>query len=205
MPVLLENSKSRDRLRSELLLIEAARKAFSLRGFDGASTRDIAKLAGLNLALINRYFGNKRGLFLAVLKSEAVVSTSRLLPYGRQRNLDEELLAFAEFTFKSTVRHVELLKITLIQAFAHDGLEDILPHLKLDRTEREIYQRIEFHIKKDRLRIKPSVVRAAVSGIGRIVLGTVTFHYLCFGKSEDKCIAELRESISCLLKLAIEN
>ena len=47
-------------------LIEAAIKVFGLLGFEGASTRAIAKAAGVNLQAISYYFGGKDSLYLAV-------------------------------------------------------------------------------------------------------------------------------------------
>ncbi len=44
-------------------ILRAAQKVFHEKGFDGATTREIADLAGINLTLINRYFGSKLGLF----------------------------------------------------------------------------------------------------------------------------------------------
>lgn len=44
-------------------IIEAAKLVFTEKGFDQAGTRDIADKAGVNVALINRYYGSKEGLF----------------------------------------------------------------------------------------------------------------------------------------------
>ena len=44
-------------------ILFAAQKVFHDKGYDGATTREIADLAGINLTLINRYFGSKLGLF----------------------------------------------------------------------------------------------------------------------------------------------
>ena len=44
-------------------ILLAAQKVFHEKGYDGATTREIADLAGINLTLINRYFGSKLGLF----------------------------------------------------------------------------------------------------------------------------------------------
>ena len=46
-------------------IIEAALTLFGERGFDGASTRDIAELAGVNAPALNYYFKNKAGVYLA--------------------------------------------------------------------------------------------------------------------------------------------
>lgn len=44
-------------------ILLSAQKVFQNKGFEGASTREIADGAGVNLALIKRYFGSKTGLF----------------------------------------------------------------------------------------------------------------------------------------------
>jgi TetR/AcrR family transcriptional regulator len=55
----------------------AAEELFAARGFDGAAIRDIAKKAGVNGAMIHYYFGNKEGLYRAML--EGAASTVRAL------------------------------------------------------------------------------------------------------------------------------
>ena len=54
---------SRDAQATREKLIAAARRAFSERGFERTTVREIAGDAGVNPALINRYFGGKDELF----------------------------------------------------------------------------------------------------------------------------------------------
>jgi AcrR family transcriptional regulator len=49
----------------------AALELFAARGFDGTAIRDIAGKAGVNGAMIHYYFGNKEGLYLAILEDAA--------------------------------------------------------------------------------------------------------------------------------------
>ena len=51
---------------TRIQLIEAGLEVFGRLGFEGASTREIAKAAGANLAAIVYHFGGKEGLHLAV-------------------------------------------------------------------------------------------------------------------------------------------
>ena len=49
-------------------ILDVAERVFSDHGFDGASTRMISGEAGVNMAMLNYYFGSKEGLFLAVFE-----------------------------------------------------------------------------------------------------------------------------------------
>ena len=50
-------------------LIDAGIEVFGLYGFQGATTRQIAKVAGVNLAAIPYYFGGKEDLYRAVVET----------------------------------------------------------------------------------------------------------------------------------------
>jgi len=49
-------------------ILIVAERVFSELGYDGASTRLIAKEAAVNMAMLNYYFGSKDGLFKAVFE-----------------------------------------------------------------------------------------------------------------------------------------
>lgn len=52
--------------RAEIL--RAAEMLFAEFGYEGTSTRQIAKESGANIAMINYYFGSKEGVFLEVME-----------------------------------------------------------------------------------------------------------------------------------------
>ena len=76
-------------------LIDAALDAFGLNGFDGASTRDIARRAGANLAAIPYHFGGKEGLHRAVAQHIADQVRANLGPLleGMEAALESERLS----------------------------------------------------------------------------------------------------------------
>jgi TetR/AcrR family transcriptional regulator len=51
-------------------LLEAALNVFSDKGFDGATTKEIASRAGVTEAIVFRHFPTKQALYQAVLESE---------------------------------------------------------------------------------------------------------------------------------------
>ena len=55
--------RSRDAASTRRLLLNAARRRFARDGYATTTVRDIAADAGVNVALINRYFTSKEGLF----------------------------------------------------------------------------------------------------------------------------------------------
>ncbi|MGY4858507.1 TetR/AcrR family transcriptional regulator [Cryobacterium sp. AP23] len=61
-------SRSRDAASTRQLLLNAARRRFARDGYTTTTVRDIAAEAGVNVALINRYFTSKEGLFEACLR-----------------------------------------------------------------------------------------------------------------------------------------
>lgn len=63
-----------------LRIIEAALDQFGRLGFDGASTRDIARAAGTAMSSITYHFGGKQGLYLACADHIAEIITERRRP-----------------------------------------------------------------------------------------------------------------------------
>lgn len=69
--------------RTRERLIEAARPHLATRGFDATSLRDVATDAGVTVATVHHYFGNKQGLLDACLEHTYSELTARLAPLGQ--------------------------------------------------------------------------------------------------------------------------
>lgn len=59
-------------------ILAAAREAFAERGYDGASIRQIAGMAGVDPALVHHYFGTKDQLFLDAV--QAPIDPAKIIP-----------------------------------------------------------------------------------------------------------------------------
>ncbi|WP_241077771.1 TetR/AcrR family transcriptional regulator [Flavimarina sp. Hel_I_48] len=53
--------------QKKVQIMEVAEKLFAENGYDGTSVRNIAKVAGINVAMISYYFGSKEKLLEAML------------------------------------------------------------------------------------------------------------------------------------------
>ncbi|MFE5584458.1 helix-turn-helix domain-containing protein [Kitasatospora sp. NPDC056531] len=84
--------RRRDAARSRELLIRAAMELFADRGFERTTIREIGDRAGVDPALIARYFGGKTQLYLATVRMELGDSApADLLDDDRLRTLVERL------------------------------------------------------------------------------------------------------------------
>ena len=75
---------SNSKVKRKGRILDAAEALFAKHGFDGVSMRKVAEEAGVDLALSSYHFGNKRGLFDAVLMRRAeVLNETRLAALER--------------------------------------------------------------------------------------------------------------------------
>ncbi|KYG68216.1 transcriptional regulator [Bdellovibrio bacteriovorus] len=107
--------KKRDRSASEERLIQAGLEIFAKNGFNGATTKMIAKKADVNESLIGRYFDGKEGLLIAIIEKflEQVIQDE--LPYPPQNTLAAELENYVRFRVNQGCMHEEFARIVFSQ------------------------------------------------------------------------------------------
>lgn len=83
--------RGRNAAATKQAILEAARRCFADEGYDQVGVRDIAAMAGIDPALVNRYFGSKEGLFSQAVSSKFDLSE---LFAGDRNTLGERLVRF---------------------------------------------------------------------------------------------------------------
>ena len=76
-------------------ILDVAERVFSDMGYDGASTRMISGEAGVNMAMLNYYFGSKEGLYLAIFERKISAFRTLLQNIGN----DDTLSAWDKMVF----------------------------------------------------------------------------------------------------------
>lgn len=112
-------SKKRDRSASEERLLNAGLEVFSAHGYDGSTTKMIAKTADVNESLIGRYFDGKEGLLIAIIEKFLEEMVNRELPYPPQNSLTEELEFYTKDRIEVGCLHEDFAKIIFSQGLVN--------------------------------------------------------------------------------------
>lgn len=129
--------KKRDRPTSEAKLLQAAAAIFSVHGFSAATTRQIAKRAGVNESLIARYFESKQGLLIELLSRFIESARARELPYPPQANLRDELQNYFKHLQKQIREDQCFFRICVSQALVDPNFsQDLQKKIPLDGNPR---------------------------------------------------------------------
>ncbi len=126
--------RTRDSATTAASILTAATREFSTHGFGGGRVDRIAARAGVNKRMIYHYYGDKRGLYLAVLEhayekersAEQKLALDALEPEEAMRRL-------VEYTFDSFVKDRSFIKL-LNDENLHKGA-----HLKRSRQIAEMH------------------------------------------------------------------
>ncbi|WP_405439232.1 TetR family transcriptional regulator [Streptomyces avidinii] len=112
----------------------AAREVFAERGYDKTSVRGIAKVAGVDPALVHHYFGSKDDLFAAAI--EVSIEPALVVPAIIGKGPDgigERLARYFLGVWENPVTRVPLLAV-IRSALTHEAAAKVLRQLVLRRV-----------------------------------------------------------------------
>jgi AcrR family transcriptional regulator len=130
-----------DARASRSALLDAADALFDERGYDATTVRDIGERAGVDAALIARYFGSKEGLYLATLEqepreplpSDLVQAIEHMLSRSEQRGLGPIPLAMVSPTLSDELRAQvrQIIGRRVVEPFAAELAARDVPDVEL--------------------------------------------------------------------------
>lgn len=106
---------------SKSSILIAATTAFSTKGYDASSLRDIADDAGVNHAIIRYYYGTKMDLWVAVFQNlvSQVLELRNTHPFVRDADdLRQEFRNFVRTRVSYFAHHPQILKIYHLELLA---------------------------------------------------------------------------------------
>lgn len=103
---------SRNPQRTQETILDAATEEFAAHGFGGARVDAIAARAQTNKRMLYHYFGDKEGLYLAVLEATyaTIRNAEKHLDLAR-RDPEEGMRELALFTWRHFLAHPEFLSL----------------------------------------------------------------------------------------------
>ena len=100
----------------------AAKEVFLAKGFAGCSSREIAKAAGENVALVNYYFRSKGQLFELIFKSAMEdFLLSMIHVFNSEQSLEQKMRIFIEREFEFLTKHPELPSFIINEMNREEG------------------------------------------------------------------------------------
>jgi AcrR family transcriptional regulator len=136
-------AKKRDQKSTRAKLLKAALDVFAKDGYDAATTRNIAKKAGVNESLIHRYFESKLGLFMALKEQYREEFISKFLEkYEESSSLEDEIRTFLRFKIEITRKNKKFFRLSVSRAILDpDTRETVQSYAKM--KPRELVTRFE--------------------------------------------------------------
>lgn len=124
--------KSEDKIR------EAAKRVFLKKGFDGTTSRDIAKEADMNIALTNYYFRSKEKLFLEIFKDVLEEYFQNMLTIlNKDIDIKTKISEIIDNDFEMMKKEPDL--IIFIMNEIHKSPQRLFPDMSIFRQVRETY------------------------------------------------------------------
>lgn len=124
---------TRDPASTSARILAAGRAEFAANGYEGARIERIVDEAAVNMRMLYHYYGNKQGLYLAVLESiyEEIREHEGELKLAHLKPL-EAITALIDFTFSHFSENSEFVQITLnenLQRGAHIAKSKRIPEM----------------------------------------------------------------------------
>lgn len=137
--------KEESDLSPEDKIKDAARRVFIAKGFDGCSSREIAREAGMNVALVNYYFRSKGQLFQLIFQAALEDFMLGMMDiFESSLPLESKVRIFIEREFDFLAKHPEMPVFIMSEVRRDDactiGKMEILERVKATGIFAEAYK-----------------------------------------------------------------
>jgi TetR/AcrR family transcriptional regulator, regulator of cefoperazone and chloramphenicol sensitivity len=190
----------KDKEQRRVALIDAANAIFAERGYDCATTREIAERAGCAEGLIHRYFAGKRGLLLAILEYKGLQISEgygATLPDRDSVHAEIEQILLHDIAAKS--ERSNFMRICVSQAAINPEIGVAVRDGVQARQVEFIAGKLRKHRQAGRIRsgVDVEAIAQAISGLGF----SIGFMYrVAFDRPREDAEAIARESTAAIAR-----
>lgn len=121
-----------DPVKTRQRIVDAATKLFSTFGYNGVSTREIARAAEVNETSIYRHYPGKRELFIATLDAEFAkvrLRSDLIAKLAVARNAQAAMLALFQVIMQAVLQQPALVRLVQFSVLEYSAdLDDLYRH-----------------------------------------------------------------------------
>lgn len=103
-------------------IIAAGREVIARKGKRGATTREIADIAGVNEATLFRHFGNKESLMVAVAKASCPDTHLRDVTQHLTGSIEEQLITLASAMNQGLESMIDIIRWSMVETEYENNL-----------------------------------------------------------------------------------
>lgn len=118
-------------------IIEAAATLFSRQGFNGTTTREIARAAGVSEATVFKHFATKEELYAAIIevKSHGMQALDAMAAAAQRDDDAGVLRALALEMIERTQADPTLMRLTFLSALEGHALSEMMYHSRVQKLD----------------------------------------------------------------------
>jgi len=165
---IIERGK-RDKEQRRQSLIDSATAVFAERGYDCATTREVAERANCAEGLIHRYFNGKRGLLLAILESRATQVVEDFVGALPDRDtLEEEIEKVILWHLDTMWERRDFMRVAVSQAAIDSEIGRTINEGIHNERVRLTHEKLARHERHGRIRsgVDLEAIAQTITGIG---------------------------------------
>ena len=194
----------------QIAILDAAETLFASKGFEGASVRDIAKKANVNVAMISYYFGSKEKLLQQLLLNRTENSRKLLtqLKQDTHKNSWEKIDRIIDFFVDHLLESRQFHNITSRQISLVQDEDTIELLINIKKTNQAIIEDIikEGQEKKIFREVNiPLTIGSVFGTISQVSMSQEYYKKVLKEKNEEAYFRKLRPKLKRHLKTLIRN
>jgi TetR/AcrR family transcriptional regulator, regulator of cefoperazone and chloramphenicol sensitivity len=177
----LETSgRRRDKEATKRALLAAGLQVFAERGYDAATTREVAHAAGVNEQLIQRYFGGKEGLLVAIIERYGEEERRSCSMPPACGSVEAEIRGFLDFQLEHACAVGDFSRVALHRALCDPKVAREIGRQFTETRVPLLHRRLE--ALRDRGLIDPDAdLEAAATALSSLSFGLAFVDQLVFG------------------------
>jgi len=172
--------RRRDKEATKQALLAAGVQVFAEHGYDAATTREVAQAAGVNEQLIQRYFGGKAGLLLAIIErfGEEERRTCAMPPPCA--SVEAEIQGFLDFHLEHACTVGDVSKVALHRSLCDPVVAGEIGRQLTETRVPLLCQRLEA-LRERGLIDRDADLEAAATALSSLSFGLAFVDQLVFG------------------------